>query len=312
MPEGAPAGKVVVYDGDCPICIRGSELFVRWRLVPEERRRAFQSYPGEIAGRLAAGGFNNEMAVLDPASGEFRMGIPGFLWLLRDGRLAPLARLLDRRWLAAPLTGLYHLISYNRRILAPPRRESLRAAADESPGAPSVAPSAGRASGGGIRCACDPDERPGYQLALLALLLVFATAATALCGAAAAAGSGLAAPRAGALAAVLSAGTGWAALFLAAPLLVPAGLRLKFLAHLGMVMSAGVLPLLAAAALAPLLPLPALAAAAALAVGASFALMLRQLARRLRYLGLSRGWLVGWAAALWGGLGAVLLLLRAS
>ncbi len=296
MAEGAPAGKVLVYDGDCPICIRGSELFVRWRLVPEERRRAFQSLKGEIAARLAAGGFNNEMAVVEPASGEFRMGIPGFLWLLRDGRLGWLGRLLDRPWLAAPLSLLYHLISYNRRILAPP---------------PGRAPESGTV----VRCACDPDERPGYQLALLVLLLAFATTSTALFGAAVAAGSGLAAPRAGALAAVLLSGAGWAALFLAVPLLLPQGSRLRFLAHLGMVMAAGVLPLLPAAALAPLVPRPALAALVALvalAVAASFTLMLRQLARRLTYLGLSRGWLMGWAAALWSGAAAVFLLLRAS
>ncbi|MGH9362699.1 MAG: hypothetical protein ACRD2T_12360, partial [Thermoanaerobaculia bacterium] len=71
--------KVLVYDGDCPICIRGSELFVRWGLVPEERRREFQSYEGETAERLAAAGFRNEMEVFDQAAGDIRTGFPGFL-----------------------------------------------------------------------------------------------------------------------------------------------------------------------------------------------------------------------------------------
>src|SRR5918992_1550941 len=111
LPAGM-SGKVLVYDGDCPICIRGSERFVRWGLVPEERRREFQSYEGEPAERLAAAGFRNEMAVFEPASGEIRTGIPGFLWLLRDGRFGALARLLDRPLFVKPISGVYHMVSY--------------------------------------------------------------------------------------------------------------------------------------------------------------------------------------------------------
>jgi hypothetical protein len=274
MAQEMPAGKVLVYDGDCPLCIRGSEIFVRLGIVPEERRRTFQSYDGEVAERLAAAGFRNELAVLEPASGEMKLGIPGFLWLFRDGWLAPLARLLDHRPLVAALTVLYHLVSYNRRILAPPRSA--------------------------IRCACDPDDRPGYQLALIVLLLVWATAVTALFGAAVAAASDLATAPQGAAWMVLAAGAGWAAVFLAA-LALPPDVRLRFLGHLGMVMATGVLPLVPAALLAPFLSGPWLAAVVLAAVAASFAVMARQLARRLRYLGLSRGWLAGWAAALWAG-----------
>jgi hypothetical protein len=272
------ADKVLVYDGDCPICIHGSAAFVRLRLIPEERRREFQSYEGEAAERLAAAGFRNEMAVLDPGSGEIRTGIPGFLWLLRESPIGALARLLDHRPLVAALTGLYHLVAYNRRILALPR----------SP----------------IRCACDPDERPGYQLALLVILLAFAAALTALFGAALAAASGLAAPRQGAAWMLLAAGSGWAVLFLAV-LTLPAEVRLRFLAHLGMVMATGVLLLVPVTVLAPFLAGPPLAVAAGVSVAASFALMARRLARRLRYLGLPRRWLAAWAVALWAGMAFV-------
>lgn len=267
-------GKVLVYDGDCPLCIRGSRAFVRLGLLPEERRRAFQELPGEVAGRLAAAGFRNEMAVVEPASGEVRMGVAGFLWLLREGPLGRLARLLDRRGAREALSALYHMVSYNRRILAPPRA--------------------------GVRCACDPDDRPGYQLALLLLLLAWASALTALFGAAVAAGSGLAQPREGAWRTLVAAGSGWTVLFLTAPA-APRELRLRFLAHLGMVMATGVLALVPAILLAPFLAGAPLAALVALSVAASFTLMARQLARRLRYLGLSRRWLAGWALALWTG-----------
>lgn len=257
--EPAATEKVLVYDGDCPICIRGSERFVRWGLVPEERRREFQSYEGEPAERLAAAGFRNEMAVFEPASGEIRTGIPGFLWLLLDGRFGALARLLDRPQFLAPLTGLYHLVSYNRRILAPPRSA--------------------------IRCACDPDDRPAYQLALLVLLLAFALGVGALFGAAVAAGSGTA-PGQGALWGLLATGAGWAALAVAALIAVPAGVRLRFLAHLAVVAAIGAAVLLPAALLAPFLRGAPLWLVVALAAGAALVVMARQLPLRLRYLGL--------------------------
>lgn len=254
------SGKVLVYDGDCPICIRGSERFVRWGLVPEERRREFQSYEGEPAERLAAAGFRNEMAVFEPASGEIRTGIPGFLWLLRDGRFGALARLLDRPFFVKPISGAYHMISYNRRILAPPRSA--------------------------IRCACDPDDRPGYQLALMVLLLVFTLAIGALFGAAVAAGSGVVRPGQGALRGLLAAGAGWAVLAVAALVAVPGGVRLRFLAHLAVVAAIGAAVLLPATLLAPFLQGAPLWLVVALAAGASLVVMARQLPLRLRYLGL--------------------------
>ncbi|HEX5761246.1 MAG TPA: hypothetical protein VF121_18830 [Thermoanaerobaculia bacterium] len=248
-------GKVLVYDGDCPICIRGSRGFVRLGFLPEERRWEFQALEPGLAGRLAAAGFRNEMAVVEPASGELRTGIPGFLWLLRDGWLGPVARGLDRRGPREALAAVYHLVSYNRRILAPPR----------SP----------------IRCACDPDDRPGYQLALLVLLLAFALGAAALFGAAVAGARG-------AFAGAAAAGGLWSALALGAAAFPPQA-HLRYLAHAGMVVAAGAAALLPAALLAPLLPPPLLRAAAVVAVAASLAVMARQLLRRLRYLGLPPG-----------------------
>ncbi|MGH9360852.1 MAG: hypothetical protein ACRD2T_02980, partial [Thermoanaerobaculia bacterium] len=67
----------------------------------------------------------------------------------------------------------------------------------------------------------------------------------------------------------------------------PAGVRLRFLAHLGMVLATGAAPLLPAALLAPFLRGVPLWTLVALTAAASLAVMARQLSRRLRYLGLS-------------------------
>jgi len=266
--------KLVVFDGDCPLCQASNAALIRLRLAREEDSRPFQSFQGELRERFLDAGIHNEMAFLDPASGEIRTGPAGILWLLHETWIAPLARLLDRPLFHGALDRLYHLVAFNRRILTPPRTN--------------------------IACACDPDPRPGYQVALIVLLLAFALGMTALFGAAVAAGTGLTTPARGAFQMLVAAGSGWVLLSLAA-LTLPADVRLPFLGHLGMVMAAGLLVLVPSMLLSLAPPGPWLAAVFGLSVAASFTLMLRKLGRRLRYLGLSRAWLAGWTAALWVG-----------
>lgn len=269
-------GAILVYDGDCPMCDAGSALVVRALRLPEERRRPFQSFEGEMAGRLLAAGMQDEMAVIDPASGEIRTGVPGLLGLLRETRAGWVAGILDRPWLHPALSAGYHLVAYNRRTIAPPRRKP-----------PFV-------------CTCDPEYRPGWLLALIVLLLAFALGMTALFGAVAASETGLATPAQGAVRMLIAAGSGWVLLFLAAPAL-PRETRLPFLGHLGMVMAVGLLVLVPSMLLAPLLDGPWMIGVFVASVTASFLLMLRSLRRRLVYLDLSPAWLAGWTAALWAG-----------
>lgn len=273
------SAKILVYDGDCPMCEAISASLVRAGLVPGDRRRTFQSFEEETAQRLLDAGMRDEMAVLDPVSGQIRTGIPGFLWLLRDTRAAWVAALLDRPWMHRVLGAAYHLLGYNRRTLAPPSRPM------------------------GIVCECDPEYRPGWLLALIVLLLGFAFGMTALFGAvvaATAADTGLASPSQGAFRMLVAAGSGWVLLFLLAPAL-PRDRRLPFLGHLGMVMAGGLLVLVPSMLLAPLLEGPWMTGALVLSVAASFLVMLRMLRRRLAYLQLSQAWLAGWVAALWTG-----------
>jgi len=266
------ADKILVYDGDCPMCEAASALAMRILRLPGERRRAFQSFEGEMAGRLLAAGMQDEMAVIDPASGEIRTGVPGLLGLVRETRVAWAARLLDHQWLHPALSAAYHLIAYNRRTIAPPRRKPA------------------------FVCACDPEYRPGWLLALIVLLLGFALGMTALFGAVVDVETGLSNP----VQMLIAAGSGWVVLFLAA-LGLPKETRLPFLGHLGMVMAVGLLVLVPSMLLAPLLDGRWMAGVFLFSIAASFLLMLRSLRRRLAYLELSPAWLAGWAAALWAG-----------
>lgn len=133
--------KLLVYDGDCPLCWWISQRFVDLGLVDDRQRRPFQSFGGERKHAMEEAGIRNEMLVLDEGSEEIRTGIDGFLWLLEDSRWSGLAGPLG----IAPARGLlrfgYRAIAYNRRVLAPPRK--------------------------GIVCECDPDPHLGFRIVFL-------------------------------------------------------------------------------------------------------------------------------------------------
>ncbi len=143
------SGKVLVYDGDCPMCESLSRTFVRLGWVPEERREPFQLFEGDTAAALRDAGIHNEIAVRDAASGEIRTGARGILWLWRDTWFRWGAALLSVPPFVWLLTFFYRLTAYNRRAIAPPRPM-------------------------GIACDCDPDDHAGYQLAFVVLTGAFA------------------------------------------------------------------------------------------------------------------------------------------
>jgi hypothetical protein len=256
--------RVLVYDGDCALCVAASQRLVSWAGLPDERRRSHAAFEGEAFERLLAAGVHDELAVLEEATGEIRSGVPGILWWLRDGRLARAAALLDRPAIRALLVPLYRLVARNRRILAPP------------PPRP-------------IPCACDPTPHAGYQGAFAALL-----GAAGLAGAMGAIDAGARIARSGPGAAT---GPGTLALCAAPPILLagllslrlPAGRRLAGLAHRLWPFAAAAPVFLLADAAARLLPAPGapLATAALLAAGA-FALG-RSTLRRARILAAWRG-----------------------
>jgi len=145
-----PAARpIVCYDGDCGLCRGWVVVLARLCIVPRERLAPFQSFDEELAGRLLDANVHNELAVLDPESGEVRSGVDGLLWAFEGSWLSPLLGLARPVPVRAMLRVLYRLVAYNRRVLSPVR-------------------------GGGIRCACDPDFHLGLRLAFV--LLCAATA----------------------------------------------------------------------------------------------------------------------------------------
>ena len=50
---------MLVYDGDCPMCVGGARFLVRHGVLPPERVRPFASFDGPVAERLVAAGIRN-------------------------------------------------------------------------------------------------------------------------------------------------------------------------------------------------------------------------------------------------------------
>lgn len=145
-------GLLLIYDGDCRLCDEASRRVVSWAGRELDARRTPEELDPETAVRVTAAGIRNEMAVVDPASGEIRTGLPAILAFLRDAPgIGALARAVDRPWLRGPLSIVYRTIAYNRRVIAPPPPRD-------------------------IACACDPDPHLGFNALFLAVLLLVAAA----------------------------------------------------------------------------------------------------------------------------------------
>lgn len=140
--------KLLAYDDLCPMCVAKSATLVRWARAGERARAALSSFEGETAARLEAAGARNELAVLDDATGAVSTGYDAIVDFLASHRGGAWPRVLG----LAPVRAIgrvgYRMIAYNRRVLAPPR--------------------------GRVLCACDPDPRPRYNVALVVVLWVIA------------------------------------------------------------------------------------------------------------------------------------------
>lgn len=266
------AGEVLVYDGDCPLCIAAVNALARAGLVARDAVRAYQDLDGDVAARLWEAGIRNEMAAYDPASGEVWSGVRALLRATRGSRLRPLVRVLELPPVTALLSLGYRLVSYNRRILAP--REP-----------------------GPVRCACDPDFHLGYRLGLVALLLATAVLLTLLLGVTLPLRPEPVPAMRSALDMLVLAGSGWVVLMLLA-LRLPFERYVTWLGHLAVTMNAGLLVQVPGMLLSLVLAGPALGAVQVLSVVASFALMLRMQFRRARIQELPVLWPVLWVLCL--------------
>jgi hypothetical protein len=267
------AGKILAYDGQCPMCLSTVAFLERAGLVKPEQAQSIDDLPPGDVEVAQAAGIRNQLVVLDPLTGQTRAGFAGLLWLAGDnvGR-PPWLRILALPGIRHALEIAYETVSYNRRVISPPRQP--------------------------VRCDCEPEVTLGRRVMLIVPLAVLMLLTTALFGAAVFHGLELGSVRAGALVMTATAGAASAVLIVAAVAMLRGQLRVDYIAHLVVTMFVGALVLVPASLTTWWLPREANLVIVGVSVLAGFALMRSMQRSRVAVLGLSAVWLWAWMVAL--------------
>ena len=262
--------KLLAYDGDCPMCLATIRLLLRLGLVrPEQTRSNHDLEPADLEAAQRAG-IRNQLVVIDLATRETRAGSDALLWIIGDNtRVHQLVRLLGWPGFRHLLRFGYETISYNRRVISPPRHQ--------------------------IVCDCEPEVTVARRLTLIVPLVLATIGLVAGFGAAVFVGWGLGDALTGAIFIQIAAGSGWIAMIAAATAVLRGMQRIDYVAHLVVTMFIGALVLVPGAIVTLLLPRPASAAIDALLVLAACALMFGMQRRRVAAIGLGSVWLWAWA-----------------
>lgn len=267
------AEKFLAYDGDCPMCIAAVGALVNWGLVRPEQTRANHDLDPLDAELAREAGIRNQLVVIEPNSRETRVGTAGLLWIIGETPGYGVAtRVLSLPVLRQLLSFGYKAVSYNRRIISPPKHQ--------------------------IVCDCEPQVTVGRRLSLIVPLVVFSALVVAGWGAAVFAGCKLGSAGAGAGLATIATLVGWS-LMTVAGFVVLGGMRgLDYLGHLAVTMFVGALILLAAAVVMPWLPAPPAAALAVLSLMYCFSKMFSMQLHRARATQLPLAWVWAWTAVM--------------
>lgn len=135
----------LVYDQDCPLCELYTGAFVKTGMLDSNGRVAFG------CARVPAGFSNDrakdEIALIDYRTGTVTYGVDSLLKVIGNS-FPGLANFLGARVFRLPLQILYKFISYNRKVIAPPKEFETRGS-------------------------CTPTYHFGYRVAYLILTWLF-------------------------------------------------------------------------------------------------------------------------------------------
>ena len=263
--------KVLVYDGDCPMCTAtvGWLLGAGW-VKPEQARANFDLGADDLE-LVRAAGIKNQLVVFDPETRETRSGSDGLLWIIGENTRHPLlVRVLGLPGVRRLVRMGYETISYNRRVISPPRHR--------------------------IVCDCEPEVTLGRRLMLIVPLVVVVLAIVALLGATVWHASALGSAWEGAAVIVATATSGYLALAIVAAIGLGGEQRIDYLAHLAVTMFIGALLVSPAIVVSLVAPANLAMVFDMLAIVAAWLAMFRMQRRRVAAVKLGPGWLAAWAA----------------
>jgi predicted DCC family thiol-disulfide oxidoreductase YuxK len=265
--------KFLAFDGDCPMCTSTIGLLLRLKLVRPEQTRSNHDLEGDDLQSVREAGIRNQLVVLDPETRETRVGSNGLVWLIGDNLGNPFwMRIWKWPGFRHLLSFGYEAISYNRRVISPPRQR--------------------------IVCDCEPEVTLARRLSLVVPVLLLTLVFAALFGAGVFHGWQLGDAASGAWFMPAAIGAGLSTMALVALVLLRGEQRIDYFAHLVITTFAGTAVLLPFGLAAMFLPREGAAAAACLSSAGSVAMMFFMQRRRVAAIGLSNRWLWSWLACL--------------
>jgi predicted DCC family thiol-disulfide oxidoreductase YuxK len=274
------SGKYLAFDGDCPMCTSTIALLLRLKLVRPEQTRSNHDLEGDDLQSIRAAGIRNQLVVLDPDSRETRAGSDGLVWLIGDNLGNPWwMRVWTWPGFRQVLSFGYEAISYNRRVISPPRHR--------------------------IACDCEPEVTLARRMALVVPVLLLTFLLAAAFGACVLRGWRLDNAIGGIWFVPAALGAGLVPLALVALVSLRGEQRIDYLAHLAITTFAGTAVLLPFGLAALFLPREAATAIVCLSGAGSLAMMFFMQRRRVAAVGLGGRWLWGWLASLSVGFGLV-------
>lgn len=115
---------ILLYDNDCPFCTWYTNVFIRMHLLTENGRVSFTQFHQTPDIKLDSQLAQNKIACINPTTHEITYGIDSLLLLLGQ-RFKWIERVGKWTIIHFLLEGLYALISFNRKIIAPTRKKSI-------------------------------------------------------------------------------------------------------------------------------------------------------------------------------------------
>ena len=132
---------VIVYDDECPVCDLYSCALVKSKILDDKGREPYSWVPSTISKHIDKDRARNEIALVNPKTGEVRYGIDSLLFVFAH-RYPVLKFLFQFQLFYFAMKHLYAFISYNRRVFFP--AEKFQA-----------------------KNSCTPDFKVGYRVAFL-------------------------------------------------------------------------------------------------------------------------------------------------
>jgi predicted DCC family thiol-disulfide oxidoreductase YuxK len=263
--------KAIIYDASCPMCAMYTNGFVKWGLLEEGNRIPFSELnQSNLINQLDMQRARHEIPLVDLQGKATLYGLDALLCLLDQKLpwLVKIARIKPIYWF---FLHLYHLVSYNRRVIVPASMPADTLTFD-----------------------CTPDFNGKYRTAFIGFAYVAAILITYIFGHTI--GNYLTINNGG-YKMLLIAGSGWLIQTMAA--LLFARKKTDYVGHLSVMMLIGVLVLLPGICLSVLTQYnyPGIPIAS---VMLSSLIMFWQHHRRIRYLQISQWWTAGWFILLQG------------